>query len=128
VIGCQKQTKGGNGPPQWPMQDTYITSSLYEDEVIFITNGFCTAHITVTEKARYTPPPTNVNGERMHNHTKPQEHLQMGYMRRQKQQVLPGGWAGFEPAMVRTQLGTCPRAKQGKNIKVAPHRRRTRAK
>jgi hypothetical protein len=36
-------------------------------------------------------------------------------------------WA-LEPALVRTQLGTCRRAKLGKNTKIAPLRRRTKAK
>jgi hypothetical protein len=49
-------------------------------------------------------PPTNVNGERMHTHTKPEEHPQMGHRHTQKQQGLPGEM-GTAPklALIRTQ-------------------------
>jgi hypothetical protein len=57
---------------------------------MFIPNGPCTTHITMTEMAGYTTPPTDVNGERTHTHTKSEEYPQMGHRRGQKQQGLPG--------------------------------------
>jgi hypothetical protein len=90
---------------------------------MFISNGLCTTHITVTEKAGYLTPPTNVNGEP----TPVNQH--MGYRRRQKQQDLPGemGRAPKSP-LLRTQLATCRRANKGETTKVVPHSRHTSTK
>jgi hypothetical protein len=67
----------------------------HNDDVMFIANGPCTTPITGTEKAGYTTPSTNVSGERMHTHTKPENTLKWDTSEGKTNKACRERWAGL---------------------------------